>query len=521
MIRRITFIVLLVTAGFVGGLVLTGRMRTAGESEAQPPAPSEAAAPAAAAQAGRAAAQGQSMPDLTGAAQRAIASVPNISSTQIVRERSPFANDPFYRFFMQDEAFGYRQRREQSLGSGVVVSPDGYVLTNNHVVGNARAEVTVLLPDKSEMRATIVGVDEDTDIAVLKVDAKNLPTLPWGDSSKLKVAEWVLAVGNPFGVLSQTVTLGIVSATGRSLEGRLATYEDFIQTDAAINRGNSGGALINARGELVGINTAIFSETGGYQGIGFAVPSNLVRHVMDELIKYGEVRRGTITGIELTPLTTRIRRGAGGAEHERCAHPQDVEPFAGVSGRPPPGGHHRRLRRDGSGRQFAFHPAALRFRNRQHRVAHGLPGGPEADDEGADRSALDAAASERRAERARIVRRAFFPDTAGLSASYTRHSASTPTLIPMRRLQRTGRWAGCGSRYAACSTSGRAGSDRAKSRARGSGCRGRGTAPSCRMRPLPSRRSARGGGASAAPLRPAPARESAPRPANLPLPSPH
>src|SRR6185503_9303751 len=139
MIRRITFIVLLVMAGFVGGLVLTGRMRTAGESEAQPPAPSEAAAPAAAAQSGRAAAPAQSMPDLTGAAQRAIASVPNISSTQIVRERSPFANDPFYRFFMQDEAFGYRQRREQSLGSGVVVSPDGYVLTNNHVVGNARA----------------------------------------------------------------------------------------------------------------------------------------------------------------------------------------------------------------------------------------------------------------------------------------------------------------------------------------------------------------------------------------------
>jgi Do/DeqQ family serine protease len=310
MIRRITLITLFILVGFVGGLVLTGRMRTAGESRAQDPAPSEAAA-SAAAQTGRIAGSPQGLPDLTAAAQRAIASVPNISSTQIVRERSPFANDPFYRFFMQDEAFGYRQRREQSLGSGVVVSADGYVLTNNHVVGNARAEVTVLLPDKSEMRAAIVGVDEDTDIAVLKVDAKNLPTLPWGDSSKLKVAEWVLAVGNPFGVLSQTVTLGIVSATGRSLEGRLATYEDFIQTDAAINRGNSGGALINARGELVGINTAIFSETGGYQGIGFAVPSNLVRHVMDELIKYGEVRRGTITGIELTPLTTRYAEELG------------------------------------------------------------------------------------------------------------------------------------------------------------------------------------------------------------------
>src|SRR5687767_8019402 len=306
MIRRFFVAAILVTLGLSVGLGLSGRMEGANEAGARQ---AESAGPAA--QATRPVQVQSGMPDLTAAAQRAIESVPNISSTQLVRERSPFANDPFYRFFMQDEAFGYRQRREQSLGSGVVVSPDGYVLTNNHVVGNARAEVTVLLPDKSEMRATIVGVDEDTDIAVLKVDAKNLPTLPWGDSSKLKVAEWVLAVGNPFGVLSQTVTLGIVSATGRSLEGRLATYEDFIQTDAAINRGNSGGALINARGELVGINTAIFSETGGYQGIGFAVPSNLVRHVMDELIKYGEVRRGTITGIELTPLTTRYAEELG------------------------------------------------------------------------------------------------------------------------------------------------------------------------------------------------------------------
>jgi Do/DeqQ family serine protease len=269
----------------------------------------ESAGPAA--QASRPVLVQSGMPDLTAAAQRAIESVPNISSTQLVRERSPFANDPFYRFFFEDEAFGYRQRREQSLGSGVVVSPDGYVLTNNHVIGNARAEVTVLLPDKRELRAKVVGVDEDTDIAVLKVDARNLPTLPWGDSSKLRVAEWVLAIGNPFGLLSQTVTLGIVSATGRSLEGRLATYEDFIQTDAAINRGNSGGALINARGELVGINTAIFSETGGYQGIGFAVPSNLVRHVMEELITHGEVRRGTISGIQLTPMTTRYAEALG------------------------------------------------------------------------------------------------------------------------------------------------------------------------------------------------------------------
>ncbi len=315
MARRISLLLIFVTVGFLAGLVLTGRMRTADEAAAvaagQQAGPRDEASEAGAGRAaGTAVVQG-TMPDLTAAAQRAIESVPNISSTQIVRARSPFADDPFYRFFFEDEAFGYRQRREQSLGSGVVVSSDGYVLTNNHVVGNARAEVTVLLPDKREMRAKIVGVDEDTDIAVLKVDATRLPTLPWGDSSKLRVAEWVLAVGNPFGVLSQTVTLGIVSATGRSLEGRLATYEDFIQTDAAINRGNSGGALINARGELVGINTAIFSETGGYQGIGFAVPSNLVRHVMDELIKYGEVRRGTITGIQLTPMTTRYAEDLG------------------------------------------------------------------------------------------------------------------------------------------------------------------------------------------------------------------
>jgi serine protease Do len=171
--------------------------------------------------------------------------------------------------------------------------------------------VTVVLPDKREMRAKIVGVDEATDLAVLKIDGRNLSTIPWGDSSKLKVAEWVLAIGNPFGVLNQTVTLGIVSATGRSLEGRLAQYEDFIQTDAAINRGNSGGALINARGELVGINTAIFSETGGNQGVGFAVPSKIAQYVMRELIEHGAVRRGTIADIELMPMTTYLAEQLG------------------------------------------------------------------------------------------------------------------------------------------------------------------------------------------------------------------
>jgi serine protease Do len=307
MLRRVVLATLLMSVAFFAGLVVTGRMRAAGETAAAIPDQASAARPPAPAPISG------GMPDLTTVAQRAIASVTNISSTQIVRTpNSPFANDPFFRFFFndrQDDAFGYRERRAQSLGSGVIVSADGYVLTNNHVVDRG-VEVTVTMPDKRELRAKVIGVDEATDIAVLKIDAAKLMTMPWGDSSQLKVAEWVLAIGNPF-QLNQTVTLGIVSATGRRLEGRLATYEDFIQTDAAINPGNSGGALVNARGELVGINTAIFSETGGYQGIGFAVPINLARHVMDELVKFGEVQRGTIAGITLQPLTTRLAEQLG------------------------------------------------------------------------------------------------------------------------------------------------------------------------------------------------------------------
>ena len=193
-------------------------------------------------------------------------------------------------------------------------------------------------------RAKIVGVDEWTDIALLKIDARGLPVLPWGDSSKLKVAEWVLAIGNPF-QLNQTVTLGIVSALGRSLEGRLATYEDFIQTDAAINPGNSGGALVNARGELIGINTAIFSETGGYQGIGFAVPSNLARHVMDDLIKYGEVQRGTIPASVIAPLTTQIAEQLGAPNTRGALVDQMTARLRRLRRRPAPRRHHRQLQR--------------------------------------------------------------------------------------------------------------------------------------------------------------------------------
>jgi serine protease Do len=162
----------------------------------------------------------------------------------------------------------------------------------------------VSVGDRRELRARIVGTDSWTDLALLKIEAANLPVIPWGDSSKLKVAEWIMAVGNPFS-LNQTVTLGVVSALGRAGVG-ISTYEDFIQTDAAINPGNSGGALINSRGELIGINTAIFSQSGGYQGIGFAVPSNLVRRVVDDLKQYGEVRRGSIGYVEVSPLTTRL-----------------------------------------------------------------------------------------------------------------------------------------------------------------------------------------------------------------------
>ena len=287
-----------VMSGFAAGMVLTGRMRTAEEAHAaEPPAP-RVVQPAAPGGIG-------TMPDLSAVASRAIPSVMNISSLQVVRQVSPFTSDPLFRYFFGDDMTGPRNRISQSLGSGVMVSQDGYILTNNHVVGDARAQVSVVLPDKRELKAKIVGVDEFTDLALLKIDAHGQPVLPWGDSSKLKVAEWVLAIGNPF-QLNQTVTLGIVSALGRSLGGNLATYEDFIQTDAAINPGNSGGALVNARGELIGIDTAIFSETGGYQGIGFAVPSNLARHVMEDLQKYGEVQRGTIPGVVVTSLTTQL-----------------------------------------------------------------------------------------------------------------------------------------------------------------------------------------------------------------------
>ena len=248
-------------------------------------------------------------PDFTNIAEATVPAVTNISSRQVVQQRTAFGNDPFFRYFFGDNPglSGYSER--PSLGSGVIVRDDGYILTNAHVVGSQTAGITVTLSDDREYQAELVGRDESTDIALLKIDADDLPVVPWGDSSSLRIAEWVLAVGNPF-QLNQTVTLGIVSAVGRDNLG-VARYEDFIQTDAAINPGNSGGALINSRGELVGINTAIFSESGGYQGVGFAVPSNLAMRVMEDLIEYGRVRRGSFGYVDVRQLSPRLARELG------------------------------------------------------------------------------------------------------------------------------------------------------------------------------------------------------------------
>jgi serine protease Do len=235
--------------------------------------------------------------------------VVNISTTKVVRRDTlPFSEDPFFDLFRPFHDFGLPKKwKEQSLGSGVIVSKDGYIITNNHVVEQSE-DIRVTLFDKRSFRGKIVGADPKTDIAVVKISADNLPTVPWGDSDTLQVGEFVLAIGNPFG-LSHTVTMGIISAVGRANVG-IADYEDFIQTDAAINPGNSGGPLANVRGELIGINTAIFSRSGGYQGIGFAVPSNMARLVMDQLMKEGKIVRGWL-GVTIQDITPELSQKFG------------------------------------------------------------------------------------------------------------------------------------------------------------------------------------------------------------------
>jgi serine protease Do len=247
---------------------------------------------------------------------RALPAVVNISTSRIVRTPegdlpSQLFSDPFFRRFFGDEIPEFnvpRERRERSLGSGVIVSPDGYILTNHHVIDRA-SDILVALADKREFQARVVGQDSKTDVAVLKIDARDLPVLPFGDSARMEPGDLVLAIGNPFG-LSQTVTMGIVSAVGRGGLG-IEEYEDFIQTDAAINPGNSGGALINHAGELIGINTAIVSGLGGgNQGIGFAVPINMARGVLEQIQKHGKVIRAWL-GVTIQPVTPAIAKAFG------------------------------------------------------------------------------------------------------------------------------------------------------------------------------------------------------------------
>jgi serine protease DegQ len=233
------------------------------------------------------------------AAQRVIPAVVNVFTQQKVR--APVAQDPIFRYFFGDRLDG-RPRQASNLGSGVIVSASGYVLTNYHVV-EAADEIQVALADGRTQPARVVGADPETDLAVLKIDAGDLPAITFAQPDTLAVGDWVLAVGNPFGV-GQTVTAGIVSALGRTQLG-INTFENFIQTDAAINPGNSGGALVDAAGNLVGINSAIYSRTGGSQGIGFAIPVSIVRQVMEQIIREGSVTRGWV-GIEVQDLTPEL-----------------------------------------------------------------------------------------------------------------------------------------------------------------------------------------------------------------------
>ncbi len=254
------------------------------------------------------------LPDFTNLAEKEGAAVVNISTTQSVR--NPLIpqipnlqeDDPFYEFFRRfmPEQPGPREFQSQSLGSGFIISPDGYILTNSHVV-NAADEITVKLVDKREFKAKVVGADRRTDIALLKIDGQSLPAVRFGDPNKLKVGEWVVAIGSPFG-FENSVTAGIVSAKGRSLPQE--NYVPFIQTDVAVNPGNSGGPLFNLAGEVVGINAQIYSRTGGFMGLSFAIPIDVANDVARQLRTTGKVTRGRI-GVVIQPLTKELAESFG------------------------------------------------------------------------------------------------------------------------------------------------------------------------------------------------------------------
>ncbi|MCC7174427.1 MAG: DegQ family serine endoprotease [Bryobacterales bacterium] len=274
--------------------------------------------------------EGPSRSSFAPVVKKALPAVVEVTSSKVVKTPAGFFGpgqmDPFFRQFFGDDSSGRfnapREQREQGVGSGVIVSPEGYILTNNHVVDGAK-DVRVVLTDKREFKASVVGTDAKTDIAVLKIDGSGLSPIMVGDSSKVQVGDYALAIGNPFGV-GQTVTMGIVSATGRGGLG-IEDYEDFIQTDAPINPGNSGGALVNDRGELIGINTAILSHgSGGNQGIGFAVPVNLARQVMDQILKNGKVTRAYL-GVVPQDVTPAMAK-AFGVKEQKGALVGDVSP---------------------------------------------------------------------------------------------------------------------------------------------------------------------------------------------------
>jgi Do/DeqQ family serine protease len=258
------------------------------------------------------------VPSLAPIVKKASPAVVNIATRGTLREqrRNPLLEDPFFRRFFDAPELNPRERQFQSAGSGVIVdAQSGYIITNAHVIENAD-EITVTLLDDRQLKAKIVGRDKPSDVAVLKVEAKSLIEMPLADSSRAEVGDFVLAIGNPF-ALSHTVTSGIISALGRS-DNNPESYQDFIQTDAPINPGNSGGALVNLQGQLVGVNTAIFSGSGGNIGIGFAIPSNMVKAVMGQLVQYGEVKRGML-GVQLANQFTPEIADSLGLENARGA----------------------------------------------------------------------------------------------------------------------------------------------------------------------------------------------------------
>jgi len=252
--------------------------------------------------------QGEPLPTLAPMLEKTVPAVVNIfTRTRVPVQQNPLLADPFFRRFF-DAPEQPRERFTQSLGSGVVLdAAKGYIVTNHHVIDRA-VEIAVHLADGRTLQAELVGSDPETDVAVIKVPAENLSALPLANSDQLRVGDFVVAIGNPFG-LGQTVTSGIVSAVGRSGLG-IEGYEDFIQTDASINPGNSGGALVNLRGELVGINTAILSQSGGNVGIGFAIPINMAKEIMAQLVEHGEVRRGVL-GAQAQDLTPDLAQAFG------------------------------------------------------------------------------------------------------------------------------------------------------------------------------------------------------------------